>query len=108
MCKQDDFDEIRTISIKEFREKGYLQELNRQFLHPLGLALAVKIDDLGCESLDRVWDYRADLEGVFYNLQNSSDDRKERFKKNIEFIATEREKRSKVRKEKLGFEIENI
>jgi hypothetical protein len=24
----------------EFREKGYLQEVNRRFFHPLGIALA--------------------------------------------------------------------
>lgn len=29
----------------EFRELGYLQELNRTFLHPLGLALSIKIAD---------------------------------------------------------------
>lgn len=31
----------KRIDIKEFREKGYLQELNRNFLHPLGLALEI-------------------------------------------------------------------
>ena len=31
------------IDVKEFREKGYLQELNRRFLHPLGLALEIII-----------------------------------------------------------------
>jgi hypothetical protein len=29
-------EEVKRIKIKEFREKGYLQELNRQFLHLLG------------------------------------------------------------------------
>ena len=31
--------EQKYMPIKEFRERGYLQELNRRFLHPLGLAL---------------------------------------------------------------------
>ncbi len=35
------------MSVKEFHESGLLQELNRQFLHPLGLALYVKADDNG-------------------------------------------------------------
>lgn len=30
---------IKYISPKEFREEGYLQEVNRRFLHPLGLAI---------------------------------------------------------------------
>jgi hypothetical protein len=37
------------MNIKEFREFGYLQELNRKYLHPLGLALEVTIDEKGHE-----------------------------------------------------------
>jgi hypothetical protein len=36
---------IKRIDIKEFREFGYLQEANRLFLHPLGLALEVVVED---------------------------------------------------------------
>lgn len=57
---------INTIDIKEFREKGYLQEANRLFFHPLGLALAVNIDENGEETLGDVWDYRDDPEGMFF------------------------------------------
>jgi hypothetical protein len=32
-----------TIGPIEFRERGYLQEVNRRFLHPLGLALAARV-----------------------------------------------------------------
>jgi hypothetical protein len=46
---------IKKIDIKEFREKGYLQELNRQFLHPLGLALEITINDDGTEIISGVW-----------------------------------------------------
>lgn len=35
-------DNINRIDIKEFRELGYLQEVNRLFFHRLGLALEVK------------------------------------------------------------------
>lgn len=41
--------EIKRIDIKEFREKGYIQELNRRFLHPLGMAIEVVVDDKGEE-----------------------------------------------------------
>lgn len=97
-----------TISIKEFKEKGYLQELNRRFLHPLGLALALKVDSIDCYSLDRIWDFRDDPEGMFYNLADSDQERIDRFEKNAEFIQSEFEKRMEVRFEKLGFETEPI
>lgn len=37
--------DIKRIDIAEFREFGYLQEVNRRFFHPLGLALEVVIED---------------------------------------------------------------
>jgi hypothetical protein len=39
--------DIPFLSPKEFRDFGYLQEANRLFFHPLGLALAVDVDDNG-------------------------------------------------------------
>lgn len=58
---------VKRIDIKEFREVGYLQELNRQFLHPLGLALEVVVSDDGAESLGGIWDYRDDEEGIIFS-----------------------------------------
>lgn len=84
---------VKRMNVREFRERGYLQELNRRFLHPLGLALEVVIERCGCddgeieegpagatwtaicptcdgtgkrERLGGVWDYRVDPEGIFY------------------------------------------
>jgi hypothetical protein len=57
---------IKTIDIKEFRELGFLQEVNRCFFHPLGLALSVKVNEDGTEQLDSVWDYREDPEGITF------------------------------------------
>lgn len=34
----------KTLNVKEFIDHGYLQEVNRQFFHPLGLALSVEVD----------------------------------------------------------------
>jgi len=59
-------DGINYIDIAEFREFGYLQELNRRFLHPLGLALEVEVGDDGAETLGGIWDYRDDPEGMNY------------------------------------------
>jgi len=55
--------EGKTLSVKEFRELGYLQELNRRFLHPLGLALEVVLQENGQEYFGRIWDNRDDPEG---------------------------------------------
>jgi hypothetical protein len=54
------------MDVKEFREAGYLQELNRQFLHPLGLAIEVAVDPDGKEYLGRIWDSRDDPEGIIF------------------------------------------
>jgi len=57
--------DIKYIDPKEFQEFGYLQELNRVFLHLLGMALEVIIDDkTGKVSLGGIRDYRDDPEGM--------------------------------------------
>jgi hypothetical protein len=100
---------MKRIDIKEFRELGYLQELNRLFLHPLGMALEVVLDtETGEESLGGIWDSREDLEGIYYDIQNSEDDRISRFKKNEEFVSSELSIRLGDRESKLGFGIEEI
>ena len=58
---------IKTMPVAEFRKLGLLQELNRLFLHPRGLALEVLInEETGEESFGGVWDYRDDPEGMLY------------------------------------------
>ncbi len=57
-------DAIKRMSVKQFRERGYLQELNRCFLHPLGLALEIVIEDDGSVRFGEVWDYQDDPEGM--------------------------------------------
>lgn len=101
-------DKIKRIDIKEFREKGYLQELNRRFLHPLGLALEITIDSFGTENLGGIWDYREDKEGIYYDISNSDIERKIKFETKKSFIDYEFESRSILRKEALGFDIEPI
>ena len=90
---------INKITVEEFREKGYLQELNRRFLHPLGLALSVNINENGEETLGDIWDYRDDEEGIWYDLINSSDDRINKFKENAKYVNKEFKKRKKKRLE---------
>lgn len=57
---------IKYMSVAEFREKGYLQEVNRRLLHLCGIALSVTIDDDGTESFGPIWDYRDDPEGLVF------------------------------------------
>jgi len=64
---------IKRMTVKEFRRLGFLQELNRQFLHPLGLALEVIVNEDGSESLGEVWDYRSDEEGIRFAEFSESD-----------------------------------
>jgi hypothetical protein len=96
------------MDIKEFREKGYLQEVNRRFLHPLGLALEIFQDENGTEQISGIWDFREDLEGIYYDLENSSEERIATFKQKAEFIQSEFDERFPGRVLRLGFEIEPI
>jgi hypothetical protein len=57
---------IKYIDIAEFRSLGFLQEVNRRFLHPCGLALEIQIEADGTETLGGIWDYREDPEGVIF------------------------------------------
>jgi hypothetical protein len=100
--------EPKHLPIKEFRELGYLQEVNRQFLHPLGLALEISIDDTGIESISGIWDYRNDPEGIIYDLKSSNSDRIEKFTKKSLFVKAEQERIGKQRSELLGYVIEPI
>jgi len=52
--------DVKYLDTKALIDDGYLQEVNRQFFHPLGLALELK------DSALRVWDCRADPEGVCF------------------------------------------
>ena len=57
---------MKYMPVEEFLRLGYLQELNRQFLHPLGLAIQVNIDDDGTHKLGAIWDCREDPEGISF------------------------------------------
>jgi hypothetical protein len=91
--------ETKKIDIKEFREMGLLVELNRTFLHPLGLALAVKIDDDGNQKLDGILDCRDDPEGIIYDEDRFP---AEKVKKAQEFIESQHKKRYEI----LGYVIQ--
>lgn len=100
MCKCDDGDDgLNYIDIAEFRSQGYLQELNRQFLHPLGLAIEVVVEDDGTERLGRVWDYRHDPEGIAYHVSMDLSEKANQ-------ILQIQQERWSAREEALGFWIQ--
>lgn len=75
-------EEIKRIDLNEFRNEGFLQEINRQFFHPLGLALEVLADEDGnIVKLGGVWDYRDDPEGIFFSNDSLSTDKIENVRK---------------------------
>lgn len=96
--------EIKRIDIKEFQEFGYLQELNRQFLHPLGMALEVIIDEKDeSVKLGGIWDYREDPEGMtFQDMSKDTHRKKAENVKSLQLAA------AKTRLKLLGFEIQPV
>lgn len=92
--------EIKRIDPKEFQEVGYLQEVNRQFLHPLGMALEVIVDnETGEVSLGGIWDYRDDPEGMCFADGMIEPEKVARVK-------CQWHEKEKVRKERLGYIIQ--
>lgn len=57
---------INYMDLQEFIDEGYLHEVNRLVLHPLGLAIEVAINEDGTKRLGGIWDYRDDPEGMVF------------------------------------------
>lgn len=55
-------------NLTELRELGIIQEANRRFFHPLGLAMFASVEDDGTVSGVGIYDNRADPEGWRYAL----------------------------------------
>jgi len=81
----------------EFREAGYLLEVNRLFFHPLGLALAVNVDDDGnVTGIHGIMDSRDDPEGFIFGELDTHD------KERAQTIDSLRESKRKAREKLLG------
>jgi len=83
------------MDLQEFADKGYLQEANRMFFHPLGIALAISRDtDTGkVISLYGIQDYRDEPGGMVFD---------EFDQEKVEFIKSEIKRREQERIGKLG------
>jgi|SRR3990172_133878 len=95
-------DERKKLTPAEFRAQGYLLELNRQFLHPLGLALEIVTKEDGTEYFGGVWDSRDDPEGFIFG--DFDDDDRQRAKR----IETEALQKAEVRRARFGWVIEPL
>ena len=91
-------DDPKEINLKEFRDFGYLQEVNRLFFHPLGLALIMECGDED-ENLSRlsVQDFRYLNEGPRFPESLIGIQKAER-------IEAEREARDYYRRKAFGWD----
>jgi hypothetical protein len=90
------------IDLRQFVDFGFLQEVNRQFLHPLGLSLAVEKDAKGGARFVGILDSRDDPEGFIFGFFNDDDLAK------AEQVAAVREEKAAARMANLGFIVEPI
>lgn len=90
----------KKLSMDEFHKQGYLQELNRQFLHPLGLSLAIKVED-GKRTFYAFYDHRESKEDLLFE-PGLLDPTK------AKFVEREQEERGQVRSSRLGFVVQPI
>jgi hypothetical protein len=89
------------MDLREFVELGLLHEVNRQFFHPLGLALAVAFDeDTGNPvGLVGVVDCRDDPAGILFTEPDPG---------KIERVRQLRAERHAMREERLGFVVQPV
>lgn len=90
---------MKRIDAQEFQDVGFLQEVNRLFLHPVGLALEVVVAADGTVSFGGVQDWRDDPEGVI--LGRCDEEKAQR-------VAAERERHSAARIALIGQEVQPL
>lgn len=90
------------MDLKEFREFGYLQEANRRFFHPLGLALGVVEEHLTGTRYLVVQDHRGNQEGMIFAQDDPPEPEK------YERVAEELVKRFAVRLDALGYDVQPV
>jgi hypothetical protein len=96
------------MDLREFMELGYLQEANRRFFHPLGLALFARVNDHGDVVELGCYDDRGDPEGWRFDLSSwpSAEEALARFKTNAATIEREWDARQVARAERLGYVVQ--
>ena len=96
------------MDIAEFQRLGYLQEANRLFFHPLGLALEITTPTEEGEPpafISGVWDYRDDPEGMVFGGEYLTGDDARTKAANV---ATERQRHTEARIALLGAVVQEL
>jgi hypothetical protein len=91
----------KQLTIEDFQNLGYLQELNRTFLHPLGLSLGISIDDKGEKQLYAIFDHRDEKSGPVFKAGQLSQEK-------VDFVEAQRKERNQVRLNQYGFDIQPV
>jgi len=100
--------DIKKMNLDEFQNEGYLQEVNRQFFHPLGLALEVITNLDGTKSLGGIWDYRENEKGLYYDIKHRTIEKKKEMKEKANRVKNQKLKITQNRKSELGYIVEPI
>ncbi len=116
---------VKRMDIIDFQNQGFLQEANRQFFHPLGLALEIVLNknrweafwyyikfafrflvkDNSLARLGGIWDYSDDPEGMLFS---DSIMKTESVKEKAIHVEILRKEKERVRQENFGFVIQPI
>lgn len=91
---------MKYLDLDELVDGGYLQEVNRRFFHPLGLALEATRFTAGTAKpmVIQIQDHRDDLEGVAFTETPSRD--------KFEKVYAEELRRRPIREKAVGFYIQ--
>jgi hypothetical protein len=89
------------ISVQELKDSGLLQEVNRRFFHPLGLALAIQMPT-GNGAVGRlmVIDGRDDPEGILFAVGDLA--------AKAEAVRAEWDRREPARRAALGYMVQPV
>jgi hypothetical protein len=98
-------DEIRYLPLSTFVDEGYLQEVNRQFFHPLGLQLCADTDfESGNVTGFQIMDCRDEVNSVWYMFEADEFEHRRKYLN----VAKEWKTRSDRREAELGYMVEPV
>lgn len=62
----------KLVPLTDLQKDGIIQEINRRFLHPLGMAISYVTDGPDEGLLGELWDYRDDPEGMAFVITDDN------------------------------------
>ena len=98
--------DITNINPLDFYVWGYLQEVNRQFFHPLGLSLNI-IQENNIFIIDGVLDFRDKPGGLILNIKKQKK-RHKQYLQNAQYVFEEKQRTCLLRMQYNNFYIEPL